>query len=308
MGLPIVQEIYDGLRWIIDFFWSKAPRPLQIIIFLLMLLLFSNVIIGMLHLIGLHCNQAKEPVTVSFFDVGTNVWVFYDTVIAKRFDTPNVSFSDMHPYLKFTLGAFSENDCILFLTNKTGTLTFCDAMNDTTCKYYYREEPLREGLLFTNGCVICNYSNIGNVYAPQRVTNWLPVGYLCTDDAYPLNHSTGVFYSFFNCNAQCKIPQHYKFDINTGDYDCIDLDYCGANRTQEPEYHFQELLNNADAKLLYTTKEQNVIEVKCTADFNPRPTLLGLDIFDYKIWVLLLIIGGMVLFLTHLGQQSQLKR
>jgi hypothetical protein len=311
MGIPVVSEIWDGLRWVIDLFISKAPRPLQIIIFLLMLLLFSNVIIGMLHLIGVHCNESGEPVKTSFFDIGTNVWIFYDTTIKAKFSGNSISYSSAHPYVKYSVGLFGGDNCVFALKqNVNGTYEFCESINDTDCRYYYREEPEGQGII-NEGCVRCNVTDIGWVYDPsQPVTHKVNVGTICSDDAYLPTNSPSIFTNIFTCNHDCKIPTHYKWSFMNGQYECIDLDYCGANATKEVSYEFNNRLKDAGATLIYkdsdTKSFDKAVYLKCNKDFNPRLTFFGIDVFDYKIWLLLLIIAVMVRFLTIMGQQKNL--
>lgn len=312
MGIPVISEVFDGIRWIIDFFFHKAPRPLQIMMFLLMLLLFSNAIVGMLHLVGVHCNQDKQPVKTSFFDVATNLWIFYDTTIKAKFDQPTISYSEAHPYIKYSFGALGGTNCVFILTNKTGEIQYCTEQNDTTCKYYYREQPEGVGII-NEGCVYCNYSDLGWIYdATVPIVHKSHIGDICTADAYPkTNKSTSLWTSIFNCNIDCKIPVHYKFSFDTGQYECVDLDYCGVNKTKSTEYEFNEKLKQSGAELIYTDSETisstKVVGLICNADFNPRVALLGVDIFDYQIWLLLIIIAAMLYGLTILGQQSHLK-
>jgi hypothetical protein len=290
MGLPIISEIWDGIRWAIDFFFDKAPRPVQYLVFLLMLLLVGNVIVGGLQLLGVHCNQKYQPVKTSVFDVTTNVFVFYETTLGSMFSEPSVTFEDVHTY-----SGVVGDTCYFALYNDSGNLTVCD--NPTTnasCRYYYNFRPTTDSNV-DRGCSVCNHTNLGWVDDDSSIFGVAHIGDVCIDDAYPPEPFS---MDWLYCAALCDIPENYRFSFDNGTYICTDLDYCGVNATIESDYAFNTRLKRANAELMYPTIEEKsyrrFVGITCNGDFTPRFAVFGIDVFDFKIWVLLTIIGLLV--------------
>lgn len=283
MGIPIVQEVFDGIRWIITFFIDKVPKPLKIFIFLIFLLFFGTVISFALNLFGVHCNDAKEPVKNEWYDISTNLNAIYKK--SKIFDDPNLTLQQVQPITRLL-----DEWCAVHMYNDSGEWIECPLNESANCIYaYYRED-----------CAICNTTYAGVIYTGG--ISWRHFGDVCFGDAYYKEWST--FDNLFTCNGACKIPEHYKLNHLTGFYDCIDLEYCGENKTVVVETALNQLLKEQNAQRLYQTNIKrnnldNFILIKCNKNYSPRLTFFGIDIFDYKIWLFLIIIYVMIIMFNH---------
>ena len=73
------------------------------------------------------------------------------------------------------------------------------------------------------------------------------------------------------------------------------MDFCGASATIEQDPEIDQRLKRAGAELIYNDVSNDnsynrFVYLKCTNKFKPRITFFGLDIFDYKIWLLLYVV------------------
>jgi len=292
VGIPIVSEIFDGIRWVIDFFINKVPTPMKFFIFLLFLLFFGSMISLTLHLTGIHCNSAKQVVKVDFTDIGTNIALIWED--SKRtFVDETLTICDVHPDR-----CGQENECYFFARQlENGLYTNCNLTNSSSdCKYY-----LKEGV-----CHNCNNQEI----CFQESMFWIFCGNwhdVCIDNALWVNEST-LTSALTGCGSACLTPKHYVWNITTGQYHCYDSEYCGVNATIVQSPVIDEKLLRAGAERVYATTQQDrdyrsVVRIKCNNNFNPRLTFFGIDIFDYKIWLFLAVIWVLVMLFFKLNRK-----
>jgi hypothetical protein len=302
-GIPILSDVWEAILWSVDFFFHKAPAPLLFLVFILMLILFGTVISFSMHLIGIHCNSKLEPVRVDAYDISANVGIALmtrDVKLTSQILDPTYLYPDL---------------------NNTGTRFYWYAKKNTTYSNSFWQEcyPDDTGCtyLLPNGdCYNCTrqyalieeLGNSGFGGQPNKQFNTV-----CTGDAYPLANLSGWTYS--NCfgllgNGKI-IPTHYLFNSTDGRYHCVDEDYCGANATQKPISAVDNVLAANGAKLMYPAKVsrvkmENAVFIKCSNNLNPRLTFFGIDLFDYRFWLILGLIGVLFWTLTHFGQQRRL--
>jgi len=243
----------------------------------------------MLHVSGIHCNSAKEVVKVDFLDVGTNIALIWED--SKRvFTEENLSICDVHPEK-----CGSETDCYFHARQlDNGLYATCNQTNPSPdCGYY-----LRDGLC--HNCTdqeICFQESMFWIFCG----NWHDV---CLDNAYSYN--TDLYDTFTGCGSACFVPQHYLWNQTTGQYECLDSDYCGAGATKVQDPIIDEKLIKANAELVYTSDSdrrnyKSLIYIRCNNNYNPRLTFFGIDIFDYKIWLFLAVIFILVTLLFKLN-------
>ena len=290
MGIPIIDEVFSGIRWLIDFFMNKVPAPIKFLIFLLFLLFFGSMISFVLHLTGVHCNSDKEVVKTDFLDVGTNLALVWED--SKRiFSEQTLTICDVHPEK-----CGSESECYYHARElDNGLYVTCNqSIPEADCKYY-----LRDGI-----CHNCTNQEI----CFQESMFWIFCGTwhdICLDDAY---YSEVTLYdTFTGCGSTCYPPEHYFWNQTSGQYECKDLDYCGVGATKVQNPIIDEKLLKANAELIYTSEEKrrnykSLVYIKCNNNYNPRLTIFGIDIFDYKIWLFLVVIYVLVILLFKLNK------
>jgi hypothetical protein len=290
IGITIVQEIWDGIRFIINFFVEKVPTPIKFLIFLLFLLFFGATVSFILHLSGIHCNSAKEVVKTNWLDVGTNIALIWEDS-SRTFTEDNLSICDVHPEY-----CGNENECYFYAQQlDNGLYASCNLTNASSeCKYY-----LKEGTC--HNCTeqeICFQESMFWIFCG----NWHSV---CIDNAY--STETNFRDTLTGCGSACFVPQHYLWNISTGQYECADTDYCGAGATIEQDPIIDEKLKRANAERVYATKDSHksytsLVLLKCNNNFNPRLTFFGVDVFDYRFWLLMAVVWVMAMFLFKLNK------
>lgn len=297
MGIPIVQEVWDGIRWLIDQFTDKAPRPLKVILFLFFLVAFGNIIVWFFHLGGIHCNTSKEIIKIDAFDISTNVKILWK-LSKNPLTSETVTVEEANPYVKYAYLQSTLESCTLFMKNVSGKFQMCEVLNESGCFFYYRQ----------GNCHNCSVIDVGWIYSPNTFGNWKYEGSVCDDGAR--YKSKSLFQSYYSCESLCEIPEHYSWNYDEGIFECADPDYCGVNATKIPDNELDFILKQSGGVLLYSGEEgeliENVFRLKCTEKLNPKLTLFGsddyegIDIFSYKIWLLLVVIYIMFMFLSYI--------
>jgi len=241
-----------------------------------------------LHLSGIHCLTDKTVVKVPMTDVTTNVIVLFD-VMKSRITGQTQSIKGVHPY-KAYLG---DRECAYILKNVAGEYEYCDNMSESGCSFYY----------ITPECFNCTSIDSGWIRNEDAWYGWNNLGDLCYGDVYRSAEEWSLLKKWFDCEPLCSIPEHYKFDSDTGYYECVDLDYCGSNATIQPDYLIDSTLKDAGYENLYQDSRsgeksyERLITITCDDNLNPDMTLFGIPIFDYKIWLLIFVIAMLFLFL-----------
>ena len=295
MGLPIIDDIFSGVRWIIDTFLNKAPRPIQIIIFLMMLLVFVSIIPFFTHLVGIHCTSDLQPVKTSPLSVSNNLRLAF----MDRDDLINATV--LNPEELGALGGFT--DCAYYICNDSGILTQADStFCDNLTKFYIYKTTAFDWSRCTN-CDGTEFYTGGfrfNLDLDQQG------GYWCNGDIERKDRDDMNFYQKFSCDSEsrCMPPINYYWEVDTGRYECNNLDECGVNLTEENITPLvDQILVDFDAELLYTDTDldfKKTVYIKCDGEASPHITVFGIPVFDYKIWLILYIIGGMFLFLSKI--------
>lgn len=293
MGIPIISEVFDGLRWIIDFFINKTPRPVQIIFFLLFLFLFTQVITFTMHLVGLHCTTDKVVVKNEVIDITGNLNLIWIKSHNVDFDE-NVTLEEMHPYRDIGFGICQRQ----YILTSEGCYDICDNITtDPNCNYYYSGG---------DECYSCNSTNIklcedaGRFFGSELLGIGTGVPF-CSGNATSIDWS--FFQKYFRCNRRCEIPDGYTWSNEDGVYLCIDDDICGVNATSRPINRLDDALQKAGAVTLYTSDRKtyrNLITFRCNNNLDVDMTFFGIPIFDYKLWLIIIVIAVMFIFLSKI--------
>lgn len=294
MGIPIIQEIFDGIRWLIDFFMNKIPRPLQILIFLLFLLVFGSLISFFLQIAGVHCNSSKEVVKVDTFDVGTNIAIIWEDT-DRVFSEQNLTICDAHPDK-----CGQEHDCYFYAEQlDSGYYTECNTTNSSVdCGYYLREGNCHN---CTDTEICFADTVIDFLWLIPFCGNWHDV---CSDDAYPSDSNT-ITDLLTGCGSACYVPENYVWNFTTGVYECSNPTICGVNATAQANPVVDQKLLRAGAERIYTTSSTDrsytsMIRLKCNANFKPRLTFFGIDLLSYQLWLFMIVIYVLVMLMFKL--------
>lgn len=282
--------ILDEIRWLIDSFLDKTPRPIQILIFLLMLVGLVSLIPFFLHLIGFHCNTDAEVIKTTPLSFITNLRIAY--IGADDY----INTSSYIPQPSSIVVSCRKPVCYVNGSYYYESTSYCDGQ---TIIY-----PLLTTRATWSQCSICdgevNYTGIRSIggFVSESF-------YLCHGDAYHINQSDRNWYQSWVCDEgeDCTVPKYYKYEYDTGTFDCIYLEICGLNNTQIIS-EMDSLLDQAEGELFYPDISEKdyrkAVSIKCDRKFEPQITFFGLPIFDYKVWLLLIVIYVMFMFLSNI--------
>jgi len=286
--------VSDEIRWLIDSFIDKTPRPIKILLFLLMLVGLISMIPFMLHIFGFHCNTDSEIIQTSPRKFIINLQLAF-TGADEYINTSSYVPDNINaPLLGFPIASCRKPVCLVNGTYYWESDPYCDGK---TTIY-----PSLTTLAVWSRCSICqgDVNSIGIQSSNMLGTDYF---YLCLEDSIHLNQSDRNWYQDWVCDEgeDCTVPKYYKYEFDTGTFDCVDLDICGLNNTKIISV-VDDLLDQVGGELLYpegTTKNyESVARLKCDKSLNPELTFFGIPIFDYKIWLLLIVIYCMFIFLS----------
>jgi len=298
MGIPIIGEIWDGILFLIDFFFNKAPKPIQLAMFLLFLLLLGSLIPFTMHLFGIHCTSAGDVVKISPMKLTKNIKLAF----LDKDDIYNVSEfqPDTIGFLPLDIGGES---CVKPICHDEDDFWFWQSTNECDNKTIIH--PFLTKRFDWQKCVVCdgdeNFSIIHSSYsiAAERET-------LCFGDAYRIAEEDMNFVQRMFCDpeSRCMPPLHYYYNYTTGKFTCLDLEYCAENVTNQTIIpRIDEELKEGDAELMYkdTKKDyKKLLFFKCDKKCNPQLTIYGIPFLDYKMWLLIFVVGVMFLFLRSI--------
>ena len=300
MGIPIVSEIWDGIRWLINSFVDNAPKPLKIILFLFMLVGLVALVPFFLHVTGFHCNTDGEVIQLSPLKVATNVRI--GLMDAGELINSSSYIPDPSEHNFIPVFSCRKPVCLVNGTYYWDSSVYCDGQ---TIIY-----PYLTTLAEWSRCSVCdgevNYTQVRGQIADDSF-------YLCHGDAYHINESDMNWYQSWTCDEgdRCFPPNHYYYEYDTGTYDCIDLNICGENQTIITSKG-DDLLEEKGGEKLYETPSsgdyRSFIRLRCDKDVKPEITIYGglgkdkrgFPIFDYKIWLFIIIIFILFMFLGNI--------
>lgn len=309
VDIPVLSDLVDGVKWIIDFFFNKAPAPIKFLFFLVLIIIFATFINFTIQMMGVHCDSKLNVVKVSALEVWTN----YKLARLDKDDKYNAN--SYTPGMIVPIGYFPvPQTCFIAMCNISG-------------KFYYKyaTECDNETLIYpykVSGAEFFRCSDCSGTVDDPRISGGLisdDQGYLCFGDSYRYNTSglstLKLLYFSFSCgdnSKRCIPPLNYYYNYSDGKYSCSNDAVCGINITANTTtYMIDEELKNVKAELMYPPTLNNkdirgAVRFKCSGDMKPDLTFFGIPVFDYRIWLIGTLITMMILFLTHIGQQSRI--
>lgn len=282
-----VTDFFGGIQRFFSWFLTSAPRPLQLIFFLAILLLFGVLIGWFVNLTGNFCDTQGNEYETGFTRIITN----FDLLIHMP-DNDDLDNPDNDP----DGGQFGIN-----------TVTKCSWFIPEFEDWNYKLEngtiiPLPEGYYFhDNGrCTQCE--SVLEVIPPEG--NFFTEK-LCSDNIlYPKEPEDLSLWGKFTCGktlGACQIPLGYYYNRITDEYVCDDPLCTNDNTTTATVGSLWNLkLKESGAKIKpispHDEKDyRNMVSLTCdTNDVQPKIKLYGLNIFDYRMWVFLFILATLV--------------
>lgn len=320
MGVPILDEIVSSFRWLIDFFMSKTPAPIKFVVFLLFLIVFSAFFSVILHFVGIHCdsegNVQKTPMTSLF----TN----YNIMTAGNEEFNSSAYFPEEKQAGINLdviGTTTKADClyeVCMAENKTiedKEFLFYPNPDCVTEPFYLFDRGGGDFFGANVGCSACDdyisSATIGvrNIWDSNTYNDYN--FNFCYGDAYKIEDYN--WWQDLHCRDwwSCNIPENYYWENETGLFTCLNDDVCGENVTENTER-----ITNVDFALLQAgatpfyegqvsdRSYKKFVGVTCDTDYNPHLTIAGIKIFDYKIWLMIMVIYVLAMVLIYLRPQK----
>ncbi len=136
-------------------------------------------------------------------------------------------------------------------------------------------------------CTDCPKSNINGTFE------------YCSGDGQRLNNTWWQFYNQLACEwQQCGPPENYFYNFTEDKYQCDDTSCINESLAA----YNQKLYSTIGAFPVYTFEDEDkynylkLVYLKCQTNnpTNIRLTFFGIDVFDYKLWLLLLLVGTLL--------------
>lgn len=290
MAIPVISETLSFLQSIIQ----AMPKSLRYIFFLAFVIGAFALLPFLFHMIGFHCNSDRNIVKTSTFSFIGNA------EIALQDPRELFNASSFTPY---ELTGITE--CTYYVRYiSEGLYEVCtDTDNFTGCVYGLLYSPK----LLGDDPVCINSTNFSCVSIVRPSFGSTSGNCLSFSDAYRKNDDEIYWWQrYATCNSDCTPPPNYAYNATTNTFNCIDLDVCGTANTTI-KYKIDVLLEKHDAERFYSQSGsdkdyKNAVKFACDSSFNPQITIFGLPIFDYKIWIALIVLGAMFFWLSHVGR------
>jgi hypothetical protein len=267
------------------------PKPVIFIIFLTIIILLAQLLTFFFNMNGIFCTSTNIPVQTQgnmFTSLVTNINLMSEMPDP---DTINKEVIEVEPDQTSTI------ECSFCVDE--GTIVFEDGttqeINKLTCFYSN----------YAGGCYDC----MGSVVRFSR--NFLPdASKVCMGDAYPKQDSEKTFIQRAFCGAEyfgrCEPPKHYFYSQTDNYYRCADATCDGVTAGEV----WDEKLVSRGATPIYKTIESSKLEGKAynegigisCRDLRPKLSFYRLDIFDFKVWILILLLIILVwVYKTFIG-------
>jgi hypothetical protein len=245
-----------------------------------------------LHMVGFHCDSKGNVMSTSVINLVDNIQL-------ARIDPREQFNSSKYTPYKFA----GVSDCTISIRYVDDNLYHtCSDGNATGCIYALltTQKAFSDEAVCLNA-TNCSYITLGNPTGTRSESN-----FYCFTDAYRKDlQDINWFNRYFSCTlSDCVPPEHYYWESSDGTFTCANLALCGANATKIT-YTIDNELKDRGAVDYYGDKEdelsyENTVRIKCTERGQPKIFIFKIDIFDYKIWLLLFVLGMLFYFLSHI--------
>lgn len=239
---------------------QTIPKPLKTAIFLMLLLIFAAIFGYILNVFGVHCNSEDTVYTIPVYNLYGNI-----ELIVKR------------PALEeIRSGALQPESITSILTMK--------CVHYTNSTYYF------EGAYCTN----CNWTVLDNIFSETKV---------CEGDVYP--YPDKGWFKTWICESQglgCDVPENFFFNQSSGYLQLTDPNL--ENVTTASDMWNDKLVNNGGRELYLSTDTDTkaydkAFRLTCE-DLSPTLKFYGIPMFDFRIWLFLIVIGVFIAVLLKI--------
>lgn len=293
----VIGDIFGGISSSISHFLSSAPKPILIIIFLVFLLFFATIFSFFLQITGNFCDTAGNEYRTGTFNLVTNIGLLSSIPSEDELNSEAIPVE----------GGFIESELWYDCSNEYNEDFLYKHSNGTWVqftgeRYYY---------IGTSKCVECleearvkpDIEDEGFFYTVTYSPIWNEK--VCLDEkVYPKPYEELSFFGKISCNQEgegntCSVPQGYYFDGNTNKFLCYE-ELCMGNATNTLGKRWNLKLREKGATLQPPSPHgdrdyRNALRIECDkGDLHPKLRVFGVNPFDYRIWLFLIILSALV--------------
>ena len=280
-----VVDIFAGIQRSINWVLTTAPKPLLLLLFLLFLIAFSSIFSFLLNTTGNFCDTAGNEYRTGTFSLITNFQLI--TSMPSNEELNSEQLSTKEEWTESTL-----QECSSLYWGKKNNWTYVSSGTEYNLPrgYYFQDD----------GCIICNDS----------VTALSPEGTLfktniCLDRIiYPKERDDMSFIEKIFCGkflGRCDIPEGYYYDNSINKFICDDPLCKNEDNTTNSLGEIWNLKLREEGATINPPSEygdrdyRNAINVECDPnDVKPNLRFFGVEVFDYKLWVMLMILSSLI--------------
>jgi len=281
-------DILGGIQRAIGWLFQTAPKPLLYLIFLLFLVVFSSLFSFVLNTTGQFCDTQGNEYSTGGFQILTNFQLISSM---PNDDELNSETLDADSYTKGTViecsSLYSDAQWVYYTrANKTPS--------NITTGYYFKDD----------GCIVCEQS----VYAYPTGTvlggRTTRINICLDEQIYPKTREEMSFIEKSFCGdwmGRCAVPEGYYYDSNLDRFVCDDelcMNEEGDTNTVGELWNLKLKERGATLKApsIYGDKDyRNAVRVECeSGSVEPTLRFYGIDVFNYKIWLMLMVLGGLM--------------
>jgi len=275
----------NGVTDILGNFFSLLPRPLQLVLFLLILLLIGVIIQFLLQVFGVYCNSADQPVNVGIGLDSVTLWLH-----KPSFEDLNKEGIALNKII--AISTKKETDCSIYITDGYLIDEFGNQEEITEGEWFY------DGAFCTDCEVVKIFNASLNFISRGDFDIWNGV---CRGNVN-FKDDKG-WYKHFWCDTMkkefCQPPRDYYYNSGTNMYVC-NAEACSKSTSETIKDNWDNTLNDAGATFIYPEGLSGEIDsykdyrravgVTCK-DLAPQIAIFGINVFDYKLWILIFLLS-----------------
>jgi len=269
-----ISGILSGIGDAIKTFFDTIPKPVKFLLFLFLILFIGSIAQNSLMVFGTFCDSGEHPVKIK-----NNI--FNNIGLISDIPDPDLVGEEIVPIDEDAFSSLFKEASVCSRKIKYGTITFDDG----------NTEEITELTNFYNGAYCTNCEEVIIEEKRNNGDTLDIVRGLCYGDVYRLENKS--FFKKILCGfSRCEPPKDYYYDSINDVYQCTS-DECSGKTAGD---WWDEKLNDLGAVYLYPEGEnnrvhfENFVGVTCQ-DLKPRIAVYGIPIFDYFMWLLILVIS-----------------
>lgn len=284
----IIGDVFGAIAQTIQTITRTFPKPVLFFLFLLIIVGIGIVLQSLLGIFGIFCNSADRPMTTNFNIINNMI------LLGNLPDSSLAGLNVLNPE-EFSYTVISKEVTKCSRNIRNAVVEYDNGSNYTisggNTEWFYDGQY----------CTDCDLVYVWE-YNPD-FTMLSGSGAWCKGNVFRIDDSKKSAWKRMVCGAvSCEPPEHYYYAPQRNLYVCDDTLCEGRTLGQS----WDELLIKNNAKPMYPEGDiaginiDKFVGIKCES-MRPKIAIYGIQIFDYRIWVVIMIISIMLWALIRFG-------